>query len=253
MPPKKKGFSEPEILSTSDGSHTLFVKELREPYHSVNGAITESRHVFIKNGLLYRNKPEVIVFEVGFGTGLNCLLTAIHARENHMKVRYIAVDNYPLADTLIHRLNYLSFVGDEYKDLWEKIHSVAWNSETPVSGSFSLRKCKTDLTEYLFSEELPLLDVVYFDAFSPDIQPEMWQSGIFDHIFGRCREGAVLTTYSAKGAVRRKWISSGFTVHTLLGPPGKREMLRGIKPADIITNQKIHLSSQHESAGSGLS
>jgi len=102
--PKKDFFQEPEIIPTSDGSHTLFVKELHEPYHSVNGAVTESMHVFIRNGLLYREKQEITVFEVGFGTGLNCLLTAIHAGENGMKVRYITVEKYPLNRKLIRRV-----------------------------------------------------------------------------------------------------------------------------------------------------
>jgi tRNA U34 5-methylaminomethyl-2-thiouridine-forming methyltransferase MnmC len=229
--PKKDPFPEPEIIHTSDGSHTLFVKELHEPYHSVHGAITESMHVFIRNGLLYRKKREVTVFEVGFGTGLNCLLTAIHARENGMKVRYITVEKYPLNRKLIRRLNYLSVLDIAYKEVWEAIHSAVWDREIAVSGSFHLLKHQTDLTGLNLPEGLPLFDVVYFDAFGPDVQPEMWQPGIFELISRKCMPGAIFTTYSAKGAVKRKLISSGFTVHKLPGPPGKKEMLRGIKPA----------------------
>ncbi|NQU87337.1 MAG: tRNA (5-methylaminomethyl-2-thiouridine)(34)-methyltransferase MnmD [Mariniphaga sp.] len=220
-----------EIIKTADGSHTLFVKELNEQYHSVNGAITESMHVFITNAFLFRNKNSTTVFEVGFGTGLNCLLTAIKANELHIKIKYISVEKYPLKDNLIKQLNYSSIIGSNSGDIWQKIHHADWNNEVQISDSFKLHKLKLDLTACTFPETLSKFDVIYFDAFAPDIQPEMWQPEIFNILAENCNSSAVITTYSAKGEVRRKMMASGFKMEKLPGPPGKKEMLRG-----IITN-----------------
>ncbi|MBN1820834.1 MAG: tRNA (5-methylaminomethyl-2-thiouridine)(34)-methyltransferase MnmD [Prolixibacteraceae bacterium] len=220
----------PEITITADGSHTLFVAELNEPYHSVNGAVTESMHVFIENALLFRNKKDIVVFEVGFGTGLNCLLTALKAMENGLKIKYITIEKYPLDPEIIKKLNYPSFFKDDRSEIWEKIHESPWDRDVELNNNFKLYKINADILLTSFSKISQNFDVVYFDAFAPDVQPALWQPEIFSRLFEKCNKKAVLTTYSAKGSVRRTMISAGFKVEKLPGPPGKKEMLRGIIP-----------------------
>jgi tRNA U34 5-methylaminomethyl-2-thiouridine-forming methyltransferase MnmC len=217
----------PEIRTTEDGSHTLFVKNLGEPYHSLHGALTESNHVFITNGFLYHQKKTMTVLEVGFGTGLNCLLTAIEAANRKIKVNYIGIEKFPLDKEIIDKLNYPALIGNS-QELWLKIHSAIWNRKTPVSDFFNLLKLELDITK-LKLPELTKFDVIYFDAFGPEVQPEMWETGIFKLIFNNCYPQAVFSTYSAKGEVRRRLISVGFKMEKISGPPGKKEMLRGIK------------------------
>lgn len=218
----------PEIIITSDGSATLFVKELNEHYHSTNGALTESLHVFIKNGLLFNLKNPMTVFEAGFGTGLNCLLTALEASKNKTQINYIGVEKYPLDKNTADRLNYATLAGGGASELWETIHSAPWNREACISGFFNLLKLEHDLVKNNLPN-LPGFDVIYFDAFSPGVQPEIWSTGIFQSLYGRCNHNAVFTTYSAKGEVRRNLASVGFKMEKIPGPPGKKEMLRGIK------------------------
>jgi tRNA U34 5-methylaminomethyl-2-thiouridine-forming methyltransferase MnmC len=217
-----------EVTITKDGSPTLFIKSLGEPYHSVNGALAESMHVFIKNGLLYRNIPGLTIFEVGFGTGLNCLLSALEADKCSLKIDYIGVEKFPLGTKALDALNYADLLGGNSHEYWGKIHSSDWGKKTAVSGFFSMAKLNADI-HGLKMEGLPGFDVVFFDAFAPGIQPEMWDTDIFQKIFGKCNKGAVLTTYSAKGEVRRRLASAGFSVERIPGPPGKKEMLRAIK------------------------
>jgi tRNA U34 5-methylaminomethyl-2-thiouridine-forming methyltransferase MnmC len=217
-----------ELIATTDGSLTLYVKNLGEPYHSLNGALTESRHVFIKNGLLMHQKTNLTVFEVGFGTGLNCLLTALESSSRNIHIRYIGIDKFPLDGETLNLLNYPSLIGGKAHLFWDKIHSAKWNKETKISGFFNLLKLEQDIADLHFSD-LPEFDVVFFDAFGPDKQPEIWDVEIFRSIFNCCSSNAIFTTYSAKGEVRRKLIEVGFKIERVPGPPGKKEMLRGIK------------------------
>ena len=222
-----------ELKITADGSHTLLLKNLNEPYHSVHGAITESMHVFIKNGLLYHGGKTVSVFEAGFGTGLNCLLTIIEAEKRGLSVNYTAAEKYPLSNDLTDALNYPSIIGGNAPEYWDKIHSSPWGGETVIAPFFSLLKTETDLTKPILGN-LPRFDVVFFDAFAPDIQPAIWEKEIFTAIYRHCNPGAVISTYSSKGEVRRRLQSSGFCMEKIPGPPGKKEMLRGIKPKLFI-------------------
>jgi tRNA U34 5-methylaminomethyl-2-thiouridine-forming methyltransferase MnmC len=218
----------PELKMTSDGSHTLYVSELNEPYHSLNGAITESKHVFVANGFLQNTNNPRTVLEVGFGTGLNCLLTAIEAGKHQIRVNYIGIELYPLDDNFAKQLNYAAQIGDGADTLFEAIWSAPWNQPISINPIFNLLKLKTDfLTDQL--PQLPGIDVVYFDAFGPEIQPPMWQPGIFRKIYDGCNKGAIFTTYSAKGQVRRDLAMVGFQMKRMPGPPGKKEMLNGIK------------------------
>lgn len=220
-----------ETVLTEDGSHTLYVPELDEHYHSVHGAVQESDHVFIKTGFQASDEEIIDVLEIGFGTGLNAILTLLEAVKQKKKVRYTTLELYPLNKDLIEELNYpvkLSLQANT-EDYWA-IQNTPWlESEgefTEINEYFSIRKLYVDFTKFNFNSKYNL---IYFDAFAPDKQPEMWESGLFDSIANATQSGGILTTYCAKGVVRRALIAAGFMVERLPGPPGKREMLRGRK------------------------
>ena len=219
-----------ELILTEDGSHTLRVEEMDECYHSTHGAVQESMHIFINSGLreyvsINGDKREINVLEIGFGTGLNAFLTFIEAEKLNLKVNYTTLELYPLSMDDVMRLNYPEVLcGD--REIFEKLHYMSWNAEGDISPFFALCKIEADFTGY----ELPgFYDVIYFDAFSPEKQPEMWSETGFVEIFKQSSAGAVMTTYCAKGSVRRAMQSAGFITERLPGPPGKREILRGRK------------------------
>ncbi len=212
-----------ELKITDDGSHTLFVPEIDECYHSTKGAVQESRHIFIEAGLKQCRKPEVNVLEIGFGTGLNALLTAL---ESDVPVNYTTVELYPVPIEQILKLNFPELLQNESSRLFEKIHTCEWNRAVKMADNFTLTKLNADFTKLELKDKF---DVVYFDAFSPEKQPEMWSEEIFRKLYSCAFEKALLTTYCAKGAVRRAMKSAGFSVERLPGPPGKREILRARK------------------------
>lgn len=214
------------LEQTADGSHTLFVPELNEHYHSINGAIQESVHVFIDAGLKQCVKDELFVFEVGFGTGLNAFLTAKYAQQNSKIVHYVSIEAFPLPNSIVKQLNYAN---ESELPLFSKLHQVEWGREEQISNNFFLTKIEADFTKFKFPSYLNSFDIVYFDAFAPDIQEGMWTQEVFDIMYQICRLNAILTTYCAKGIVRRRMQSAGFTVERIAGPPGKREMLRARK------------------------
>lgn len=211
---------------TADGSHTLFVPHLNEHYHSVNGAIQEANHVFLDAGLHECRKNEVTVFEVGLGTGLNALLTALYAEKYQKIIKYTSIEAFPLSLDIIEKLNYASI---EDTSLYHKLHEVEWESEQDISENFILTKIEADFTSFDFSKLENQIDVIYFDAFAPDIQGAMWSQSIFDAMYSICKPDGILTTYCAKGVVRRSMQAAGFAVERIPGPPGKREMLRARK------------------------
>ncbi len=219
---------EQKLIKTKDGSHTFYVPEMNENYHSVNGAVQESLHVFINAGLQQVHMSHVIVFEVGFGTGLNALLTFLQAKKNKRRVVYHAIEKYPLRKEQVQILNYPDFTGKDKdtKDVFIRFHEIPWEEEVEITEFFTLKKIRADLLSYVFSSEY---DLVYFDAFAPDVQPGMWQKAIFRKLFEAMSPCSVLTTYSAKGSVRRSMAEVGFKVEKLPGPPGKRQMLRAVK------------------------
>ncbi len=213
------------LEKTADGSHTFFVPELDEHYHSTNGALTESKHVFINAGLNQINQPEISVLEIGFGTGLNAILTCLEAKSRNIAVHYTSIELYPIDKTWIKQLNFAGEIGIE-RAVFDLLHDCEWDKDVPVNSLFTLHKIKGDLTKTRFNRSF---DLIYFDAFAPDKQPEMWSSGIFSHLFDQTNYGGILTTYCAKGAVRRMLQAAGYTTERLPGPPGKREMLRARK------------------------
>jgi tRNA U34 5-methylaminomethyl-2-thiouridine-forming methyltransferase MnmC len=216
----------PELRISEDGSATLYRADLDEHYHSFHGAIQESMHVFIDAGLNKVNSKSVLnVLEIGFGTGLNALLTLVHKPE--MEIHYHGIEKFPVDADLTSAINYPQLLGGEEVLRWfTAMHSSAWNEEVKIRSQFFLTKLKVDFRDYY--SETPY-DLVYFDAFAPDKQPELWTGQIFKNILGMMEAGGILTTYSAKGEVRRLMQEAGFKVERIPGPPGKREMLRAFK------------------------
>lgn len=215
-----------EIILTEDGSHTIFVPEMNEHYHSVHGAIRESEHIFINNGFAACMADPVNILEIGFGTGLNAFLTALISCRGSRKVHYTSVEKYPLPEEITGSLNYYFLKGEDTRNLFYKLHSSPWNTEVNICKNFTLKKVKADLTE---SFPHGSYDLIYFDAFGPDKQPEMWSSEIFNKIADSTRELGIFITYSAKGEVKRNLIRNGFNVTLLPGPPGKRQIIRAYK------------------------
>ena len=221
---------ETQLIKTEDGSHTLFVPEINEHYHSIHGAIMESRHVFIKNGLSYvlNDLQRIHLLEVGFGTGLNALLTYFEAEKGNTFIDYIGIEPFPLPKKVYSSLHYPDLIGDKSaEDIFIRMHETALNKRHVLSPFFNLSKMGEGLKECKFVGDK--FHLVFFDAFSPDVQPELWTEQIFAKIFEALRKDGVLVTYSAKGSVRRAMKSVGFQTERLPGPPGKREMLRGEK------------------------
>ena len=218
-----------ELKKTADGSHTLFVPELNETYHSVHGAIQESQHVFIKNGLRYFiDKKSVSILEIGFGTGLNALLTLLATENSSQMVNYVSLEKFPLSNELVQQLNYPTQLklDTDQKKIFNHLHICEWNKLTPITNNFNLLKINKDLTDFHTTTNF---DIVYFDAFAPEKQAELWISEIFLKIYNFLKPGGILVTYCAKGVVKRTIKSVGFQLETLPGPPGKREMIRALK------------------------
>jgi tRNA U34 5-methylaminomethyl-2-thiouridine-forming methyltransferase MnmC len=215
-----------QLFRTEDGSHTIFVPEMNEHYHSIHGAVQESMHIFINSGFNFCTSDPLDIFEVGFGTGLNALLTAVESKKSNRIINYSAIEKYPVETNLLNKLNYSHFAGDSGKEIFPNIHSAEWGCKTQITENFYLNKIKGDLTVSIPEGNFNL---IYFDAFGPDKQPEMWSKDIFEMISSMTMKAGVLVTYSAKGEVKRNLKACGFEVTLLPGPPGKRQIIRAIK------------------------
>ena len=219
-----------QLILTEDGSHSLYVPHLEEHYHSTHGAIQESRHVYINAGFNACELQKINILEIGFGTGLNAFLTQLEAEKTDKQILYTSLELYPLDLESAKQLNYAQQLSNENISVhFMAIHEAAWEKVVEISSTFSLHKIATDFSSPNILNTNLHFDVIYFDAFAPEKQPEMWTQQIFDKLFSFCNKNAIITTYCAKGVVRRMLQSSGFTVERLLGPPGKREILRGRK------------------------
>lgn len=213
------------VAHTSDGSATLFVPELDEHYHSVKGARTESQHIFIEMGMKHSTATDMHILEIGFGTGLNAFLTLLESNTANRKVHYTGLELYPLEWETVAALQYSN------DPLFEQLHIAPWEEEVNITPAFTLRKQKRDFTQFGQAlDNSARYDVIYFDAFAPEKQPDMWEQPLFDHLYTLMNAEGILTTYCAKGVVRRMLQQAGFTVERLPGPPGgKREILRATK------------------------
>ena len=212
------------IKETEDGSKTFFIPSLNEHYHSTKGALTESQHIFIKNGFDLFDKDQLNILEVGFGTGLNTYLTAREAEDKRIKTHYTTLEKYPLSWKEVSSLNH------EPDDLLKNIHLAEWNRPIELSPFFTLHKMEGDFKNEIFKLSNEFYDVVYFDAFAPEKQPEMWQENLFQQLYVIMKPKSILTTYCVKGVVKRMLKNCGFQVQKIPGPPqGKREILRAIK------------------------
>lgn len=219
---------QPKIIPTEDGSHSLYIEEMEESYHSVHGAVQESTHVFINAGLSQIKNASVKIFEVGFGTGLNALLTWEFAQQNNIDIKYFTLEKYPIKDNIWKSLNFGKNINSEADLFFQKLHSAEWNKWEYCSPEFQLFKAETDWLTFDL-KQIGAYDLVYFDAFAPNKQPEMWGSDAFKRIFDEMSDNGILVTYCAKGQVRRDLQAAGFSVERIPGPPGKREMLRARK------------------------
>lgn len=213
---------------TGDGSTTLRMIAWDEPYHSTHGAIRESQHVFINMGLASRPPGRIHLLEIGFGTGLNALLSLLEANARDLYLHYTALEAFPLSLEEVRSLNYISRLGaGEYEDSFTRMHTAPWESEVAIQPRFTLLKRQMDFLDF---KEESLYDLIYFDAFGARVQPNLWTAAVFHAMFRAMTPGGVLVTYAAKGSVRRAMQEVGFEVERLAGPPGKREMLRATRP-----------------------
>lgn len=228
----KKKVEDIQIIMTDDGSHSIFNATLNETYHSTHGAIRESDHVFIKQGLLYKLTEALTsplqILEIGLGTGLNTFLTALRAIKGPA-IRYTTIEPYPLGSEIITQLNYPTFFQHDHgKDIFQTIHHSDWGVWKTVHQNFTLLKLRITLEELVPVPET--YDLVYFDAFAPGKQQEVWQQHLLKKVFTGLVPTGILVTYCAQGQFKRDLASIGFNYETLPGPPGKKEMVRARKP-----------------------
>ncbi len=227
-----------EIIKTADGSHSLYVKDLDEHYHSVHGAIQEGKHVFIEMGLKHLTSlpapllekgdvSTINILEIGLGTGLNVLLTYLENFKKSVQINYTALEAFPLENEIIKELNYVELLdANQHQTIFDRIHSCYWEKNIELTKNFTLHKIKNTLQEVKFENTF---DIIYFDAFGPRVQPEMWTEEVFTKIYAATKSTGFLVTYCAKGEVKRTLKKVGFTIETLQGPPGKREMVRAVR------------------------
>ncbi len=217
-----------KIVTTADGSKTIYLEDWDEHYHSKHGAVQEAYHVFIKNGLSLFDSGSISILEMGFGTGLNALITLMEVERTDLNIRYTGVEAYPISSKECGQLNYIAELkAKEFQSVFKKMHECPWEGDYRISNNFVLHKKQMN---FLDIDAKALFDLVYFDAFGARVQPELWTETIFEKMFQALKKDGILVTYAAKGSVRRAMQSVGFIVERLPGPPGKREMLRARKP-----------------------
>jgi len=222
---------EREIRTTSDGSKTLYISELDENYHSHHGALQEATHVFIKNGLHLINNCEINILELGFGTGLNVLVTInefLKNDKNHI-INYFTLEKYPVKESEVLGLKYDEFFDHpKSREIYLKIHACNWNEMVEIIPGFNLKKINCDFFD-LEKIEMPKINLIYFDCFGARVQPDLWEKPLFEMVSNKMEKEGLLTTYSSKGSVRRILQDLNFKVEKKAGPPGKREMINAIK------------------------
>ena len=215
------------LFVTNDGSTSIHIEEWNESYHSKHGAIQEAYHVFIKNGLSLLQGKSVSILEIGFGTGLNALITLKEAPNFDQIVDYVGVEAFPVAMEMAMQMNYVSQLDDEsLQTSFQNLHEVECEIKHQISTSFSLTKEKKMFQEINHKNQF---DLIYFDAFGFRVQPELWSVEIFQKMYDAMKSGGILVTYACRSSIKNAMKEVGFTVEKLPGAPGKREMLRAIK------------------------
>ena len=218
-----------KLVVTNDGSNSVFSEKFNQQYHSLHGALQESLHVFIHAGLKFKQQTlnEISILEIGFGTGLNALLTLIEISKSNTKINFTTIEKYPLATDIIEHLNYHNVISENNcAAFFNQLHACNWNAFNDITNSFSLIKMQIDIEEIIFKNEF---DIIYFDAFAPNTQPELWTIAIFEKMYNALKSNGILVTYCAKGEVKRNLKAAGFEIEALPGPIGKREMTRATK------------------------
>ncbi len=223
--------SDKRLVVTDDGSHTLYIPELNETYHSTHGAIQESKHIFMEMGLLYfleREKiEEASILEIGFGTGLNALLCVLFAKAENKSIHYESLEAFPLSEEETSKLNYAQILeGENSTGIFQQIHASPWNEQSRILPKFELFKHEIKVQDYSAKEKF---DICFFDAFAPSKQPEMWEVDVLKKVWNALKIHGVFVTYCAKGQLKRDLKSIGFEVESLPGPPGKMQMVRATK------------------------
>lgn len=215
------------IIQTLDGSTTIHIEEWDECYHSRFGAIQEAQHVFIKNGLSLFENSTISILEIGFGTGLNAFITFLESQKLHQTIDYVGVEAYPVAADEVLLMNYVpELKAENQSSYFEKMHECSWEEPINLRQDFLFTKRKQFFADI---DDLEKFDLIYFDAFGFDVQPELWSTAIFQKMYNALKPKGVLVTYAARGVVKRSMKEVGFTVEKLEGPPGKREMFRARK------------------------
>jgi tRNA U34 5-methylaminomethyl-2-thiouridine-forming methyltransferase MnmC len=211
--------NELKVIETEDGSYSIYNELLDETYHSKYGALQESQHVFINHGLHLLNSKSFNILEIGFGTGLNASLTYVETLDSDITINYTALEPYPLSKDIIYEVakGYSKTIAETMILLSQSEGGKSVNVGSDFRFTFHL----TQLQTFNFIDKF---DLIYFDAFAPDKQPDMWTTEIFLKLFEVLKPEGLLTTYCAKGQVKRNLKQAGFTVKTFPGPPGKREM-----------------------------
>jgi len=218
-----------QIFKTSDGSHSIQSEKYGVSYHSRYGAVQETQHVFIDAGLRLKAvvQSDISVLEIGFGTGLNAFMTLLEAEKRNLTIRYTTLEAYPLEAAIYHQLNFPEVLqAQAFENAFRKMHEGPWQEPLQLSDHFVFQKIRSRVEELVFE---PAFDLIYYDAFAPNAQPEIWEEAVLEKMYQALLPGGVLTTYCAKGSVKRSLRSIGFRVEAIDGPPGKREMTRAFK------------------------
>lgn len=220
-----------KIIITQDGSTTIHIPEWNEQYHSTHGAIQEAKHVYLKHGLAFfcaskkdAEQSKISILEIGFGTGLNAFLTAIKAQALNLNCNYVGIEGFPVSQEELKALNYTQAL--KHKKLFSKIHFCKWEEDVEITEHFTLKKQEKQFSSITDENQF---NIIYFDAFGPRVQPELWTEAVFKTMYKALKKEGVLVTYCAQGHARRAMVSVGFTVSRVEGPPGKRHMLQAVK------------------------
>jgi len=222
-----------KLVKTKDGSHTLVSNEFGEHYHSINGSIQEAEHIFINNGLKAISKNKIHVFEMGFGSGLNTILSYYYAKKQKSKIVYHTIEAYPISIEIANQLNYNDFIQEkDFKEIFNKIHTAAWNETQSISPFFKLHKIKSKIEECNLKQTLNnQVDIVFFDAFAPNAQAHLWEEDILQKMYEVLKVDSFLITYCAKGVFKRTLKKLSYEIEPLPGPIGKREITKAVKLA----------------------